>query len=220
MEQQEQSLRADIYLLIAALLRDAPDADLLAWLSSLEIDNETSSMSSAWYSVVRSAAHHNDAINGVELLAEEYQDLFIGVGRGEVVPFGSWHMSGALMEKPLSELRHHLKQLGIERNDGVKEPEDHMSALCEVMAILIADTQTDASVKPLQKAFFNQHINPWFGSLTKQINEASSAQFYCSVAELIFNFMTLESVGFTENPIHTSKPPVINVKNVVDTSYE
>jgi len=66
-------------------------------------------------------------------VAEEYQELFIGIGRGDVVPYGSWYLTGSLMEMPLAHLRSDLKQLGYERNESVKEPEDHIAALLEVM---------------------------------------------------------------------------------------
>ncbi|OTW27841.1 hypothetical protein BA746_28045, partial [Vibrio parahaemolyticus] len=144
--QQEQTLRTDIYLVLSALFRSAPSEEMLAFLKSLEIEPSESAMQKAWLALQQAA---NEAQR--EALEEEYQDLFIGIGRGEVVPFGSWHRTGSMMEKPLAEIRRDLELLGIEREENVKEPEDHISALCEVMAMLTGEEEE------LQQAVFNKH---------------------------------------------------------------
>ncbi|MFA0373095.1 molecular chaperone, partial [Vibrio sp. 10N.222.54.F6] len=95
------------------------------------IEASESAMQKAWIAIQQAATESNR-----KALEDEYQDLFIGIGRGEIVPFGSWHRTGSMMEKPLAEIRHDLELLGIERDEQVKEPEDHIAALCEVMAML------------------------------------------------------------------------------------
>ncbi|PQJ90146.1 TorD/DmsD family molecular chaperone [Aliivibrio sifiae] len=188
----EQQVRQEIYGLLAHLFRIAPDQMVIDWLSTLEVEsNENHEMSQAWAAVSKAAQESNQ-----EALTDEYQNLFIGVGRGEVMPFGSWHVAGALMEKPLVALRQDLMQLGFERADDVKEPEDHISALCEVMAMLIE--AGDAEV--LQQRFFNRHIQPWYVSLCEQINNAENADFYKSVACLVEAFFTVEQTRFAKNP--------------------
>lgn len=212
--EQDQSLRIDIYLLIAQLLRESPSQELLDFLAEIELNQGSHPMAVAW-STLKTAAQTAD----IATIEEEFQDLFIGVGRGEVVPFGSWHIAGALMEKPLSELRQSLAELGFERNENVKEPEDHMAALCEVMALIIESSFNDPKASlSIQQTFFNQHISPWFLSLTKQIKQSQSANFYRAVAALIESYLTLEQVSFTENPIDRKNRTIIDVKNVVDTT--
>ena len=63
--------------------------------------------------------------------------MAIGVGRGELVPFGSYYLAGFLHEKPLAKLREDMELLGIGRAEGVPESEDHIAALCDMMAGLI-----------------------------------------------------------------------------------
>ena len=70
-------------------------------------------------------------------LRRDYHDLFIGVGRGELVPYASYYLTGFLNEKPLALLRQEMRRLGIERSPDVSEPEDHIAALCEMMAGLV-----------------------------------------------------------------------------------
>ena len=63
--------------------------------------------------------------------------LTLEIGRGELVPFASYYRTGFLNEKPLAKLRGDMARLGIARAESVKEPEDHIAALCEMMAGLI-----------------------------------------------------------------------------------
>ncbi|MGI2995247.1 TorD/DmsD family molecular chaperone [Vibrio alginolyticus] len=203
--QQEQTLRTDIYLVLSTLFRSAPSDEMLAFLKSLEIEPSESAMQKAWLALQQAA---NETQR--EALEEEYQDLFIGIGRGEVVPFGSWHRTGSMMEKPLAEIRRDLDLLGIEREENVKEPEDHISALCEVMAMLTGEEEE------LQQAVFNKHIAPWFQSFTRQLESAESVSFYKPAAQLCDAFLTLEQVRFSVNTKSSKNKLKIDVKNVTD----
>lgn len=207
MNPEQQSLRADIYLLLATLLRQKPSSELIEFLTQLDIEPSQSDMQRAWQQLKQAALNTND-----EQLTDEYQDLFIGIGRGEVVPFASWHLTGSLMEKPLAEIRKDLQLLGLERDEQVKEPEDHIAALFEVMAAL---TEEDAAI---QQVFFNKHIATWFVALCEQIQQAESAQFYLAVAALLRAFATVEQVQFSQNVQSTKTSLKIDVKNV--TTYE
>ncbi len=188
---EQHQVRQEIYGLLAHLFRTAPTKDTIDWLSALELENNPDhAMTNAWLELSNAAQHSE-----LNSLKEEYQDLFIGIGRGEVMQFASWHIAGALMEKPLVALRQDLMQLGFERIDDVKEPEDHISALCEVMAMLI-DAGDD---EILQQRFFNRHIQPWYLGLCKQINNAEHASFYQSVSLFVAAFFTVEQTRFALN---------------------
>lgn len=167
--------RADAYALLGSLLAQSPSPELLAWLQQIELDDASDApMREAW-SVLQLAAQRADEAQ----VADEYQTLFIGIGRGELVPFGSWYLTGFLMEKPLVALRSDLAELGFERDPAVKEPEDHIAALCQVMAML---TQPGEGVeRPLQQRFFNQHIGAWAQRFFKDLQESPSAHFYSAV---------------------------------------
>ena len=144
---EEQQYRAGAYGLLAALLRAAPDQAMLDHLRGLSDSSEPEGddLMLAMSTLALSALHHTPAA-----IDNEFHELFIGLGKGEVVPYGSWYLTGFLMEKPLSDLRTDLKQLGFERNADVTEPEDHAAALFEVISIMIGDA-TDLSV---QNQFF------------------------------------------------------------------
>ncbi|MFM2623361.1 TorD/DmsD family molecular chaperone [Vibrio owensii] len=203
--EQEQTLRTEIYLVLSALFRSAPSEEMIEFLTSLEVEPSESAMQKAWIALQQAAKDSNR-----EALEDEYQELFIGIGRGEVMPFGSWHMTGAMMEKPLAEIRHDLELLGFERDENVKEPEDHIAALCEVMSMLTGEEED------LQQAVFNKHIAPWFNSFTQQLENAESANFYKPAAQLCEAFLTLEQVRFSVNTKSSKHKLKIDVKNVTD----
>ncbi len=203
--EQEQTLRTEIYLVLSALFRSAPSEEMIEFLTSLEVEPSESAMQKAWIALQQAAKDSNR-----EALEDEYQDLFIGIGRGEVMPFGSWHMTGAMMEKPLAEIRHDLELLGFERDENVKEPEDHIAALCEVMSMLTGEEED------LQQAVFNKHIAPWFNSFTQQLENAESANFYKPAAQLCEAFLTLEQVRISVNTKSSKHKLKIDVKNVTD----
>lgn len=193
MTQENQSVRADIYNLIATLLRQAPNQELLNWLAEIEVEGANEQpMTKAWQALSVAAK-----VTTEEHVVDEYQHLFIGIGRGEVMPFASWHLTGSLMEKPLALLRNDLIQLGFERAEGTKEPEDHFAALCEVMALLENEKE--------QYRFFNRHIQSWFLKLTEQIRSAENSQFYCAVSDLIDQFLLIEQTRFAAVPVRETK---------------
>ncbi|WIG67364.1 molecular chaperone [Photobacterium damselae] len=189
---QDAILRIEIYNLLAHLLRQSPSQDVLDWLADLDVegtnDPHQSSMVAAW-PLLKLAAQKATPI----AVAEEYQDLFIGIGRGDVVPYGSWYLTGSLMEMPLAHLRSDLKQLGYERNESVKEPEDHIAALLEVMAMLV-----EGGDEHLQRTFFNRHLAPWCEKVSTDIKTAKSAVFYTAVGELALQFLTVEKTRFLQ----------------------
>lgn len=184
--EDEQRYRASAYGLLAALLRATPEQALLDHLVTLspQSDAEPDALAAAMASLADAARNHNPAqIEG------EYHNLFIGIGKGEVVPYGSWYLTGFLMEKPLSNLRDDLRELGFERSADTHEPEDHAAALFEVFSVMI----TDASSLPEQQRFFDNHMKSWLERFFADLGSARSANFYRPVAQFGAAFIELES---------------------------
>jgi TorA maturation chaperone TorD len=119
--------RAREYALLAALLSRAPDADLLHQLS--EVGGDPTPLGAAHRALAEAAIRTTP-----ERVAHEYFDLFVGLGRGELMPYASYYRTGFLQERPLAHVRHDLASLGVERVPGRAEPEDHAAILCEIMA--------------------------------------------------------------------------------------
>lgn len=179
--------RAREYALLAALLARPPDAALLQSLAKLESDGTPLGLA---HKALAGAA----AEKGAAAVAREYFELFIGVGRGELLPYGSFYMTGFLHERPLARLRADLVDLGIERVEGQSEPEDHAAILCEIMAGLIAGEFT-APIEG-QRYFFDRHLAPWVARFFADLGAAKAADFYRPVGAIGRLFIEIETQAF------------------------
>src|ERR1700719_3436210 len=144
--------RAREYALLSVLLARAPDAGLLRRLARIEGDASPLGVAHA---ALAQAARGIDA----ERVSREYFDLFIGLGRGECLPYGSYYLTGFLHERPLARLRQDLIRLGIERAHGHAEPEDHAAILCEIMAGLAG--RGLPAPPGADRDLFEAHLAPW-----------------------------------------------------------
>jgi TorA maturation chaperone TorD len=187
---EEDRVRGNLYALLGNLLAAAPDAALLNVLRSISPEPDDDSLLAASWQMLAVAAARAD----LEQLRQEYDALFIGLGRGEVVPYGSWYLTGFLMELPLAQLRSDLRQLGIERQAGVHEPEDHAAALCDTMALLI--TGDEPVTLERQFDFYTRHLETWVPRFFRDLQQAGSARFYRAVGQLGEQFIGVESQAF------------------------
>ena len=184
---EEDDFRANTYSLLGNLLARMPDQAMLDRLGSIEVTDsaQQNGMVAAWKTLAMAARRTTR-----EAVDDEYHALFIGIGRGEVMPYGSWYLTGFLMERPLAQLRQDLKLLGFERREDVKEPEDHAGALMETMHLLAVD---DSGIGPHeQKRFFERHLEPWIGKFFEDLQNANSANFYSAVGVLGEQFVEVE----------------------------
>jgi TorA maturation chaperone TorD len=179
--------RAQEYALLAVLLARAPDAALLKRIAKLRDDATPLGIAHA------ALAQAADGANA-ETVAREFFDLFIGVGRGELLPYGSYYLTGFLNERPLARLRQDLRALGIERVEQQHEPEDHAAILCEVMASLI-DGSFSAGIDS-QQQIFEKHLAPWIGRFFADLERIESADFYRHVGLIGRLFVETETNAF------------------------
>lgn len=186
---EEERARADVYSLIAALLGRPADERMLLLLRALDARAAAGTEMAPFWDLLKQAAEDG----GVEEIADEYHALFIGIGRGELVPYGSWYLTGFLMERPLAELRTDLARLGFERDEAVREPEDHAAALCETMSLMIGAEDIPFEA---QREFHDKHLAPWMGRFFADLAQAESARFYRAVGLLGEQFMKLERSYF------------------------
>jgi TorA maturation chaperone TorD len=179
--------RAQEYALLATLLTRAPDAALLSRLSELRADASPLGLAHA---AVAEAAD-KATVTSAE---REFFDLFIGLGRGELLPYGSYYLSGFLHERPLARLRDDLARIGIARRDGVVEPEDHAGILCEIMSGL-ASRRLPAPPDS-DRLIFDKHMASWIGRFFTDLESAEAADFYKWVGALGRVFMDIEREAF------------------------
>ncbi len=179
--------RAAAYRLLSHLLRAAPSAELLAQLAALDCDDSPIGRAQAALAVAAARTNAADA-------EREFWALFIGVGRGELLPYASYYLTGFLHERPLARIREDLAALGIARADAASEPEDHLYVLCDVMAGLADGSLTGD--RAAAHRFFAAHLAPWAARAVADLAKAKSATFYRAVAAFGAAFIDIEIDGF------------------------
>lgn len=189
----EETARAEVYGLLAALYYAPPPAALLDNLrvAVTEAPAAGALLEASWAELVGAARRLSDGE-----IAREYEALFGGVGKPEVYLYASHFLSGFLNEKPLARLRTELNSLGLARGDSMLDTEDHIAYLCEVMRYLIAGDDVAVANLTRQRAFFTSYLQPWVLSLCDDLQQHPKARFYAALAELTRAFMAVETQGF------------------------
>ena len=189
----DELARAEVYGLLAELFYAPPTAALRG---QFEVAVTVAPVAGAflersWGELVAIARHLDP-----EAIHREFDALFQGIGKPEIFLYASFYLSGKLNEKPLVDLRHALRALGIERAEGIGETEDHIASLCEVMRFLIAGEDAGTSNLAVQRRFFDAHLRPWVEALCDAIEANPGADFYRAVARFSRDFFAVEAQGF------------------------
>lgn len=187
---EEDALRAQMYRLLSYFLHRPADAPALELAACLEGDD--TELGRALATLSRIASKSDPAI-----IANEFHDLFIGIGRGELLPYASYYLTGFLHEKPLAKLRTDMARLGIERRDTVREPEDHIAAVCEMMAGLITGDFGLTADLDVQRQFFHDHVASWARHFFTDLEGAKSSVLYGALGTVGKAFIDIEEVAFT-----------------------
>ena len=186
---EEDRLRADLYNYLGLILASPPDELLLTMTAGLSGDQSALGQSITALSKVAK-------ISKPQAVEREYNKLFIGLGRGELLPYASYYLTGFLNEKPLAKLRQDMLARGLERSDTVFEPEDNIASLMEMMAALIVGRFGPPEPVETQVTFFNAHIAPWAGHFFSDLEGAKNSVFYASVGAVGRAFMEIETEAF------------------------
>lgn len=189
----EETARAEIYGLLAALFYAPPSAELLSQLrvAVTEAPAAGGFLEEPWRQFVGTVRELSDA-----QVAAEYDALFGGIGKPEIYLFGSWYLSGFLNEKPLAALRGDLAALGLARDESMNETEDHFACVCEVMRYLIAGDDVEVANLTQQQKFFSAHVQTWAPVLCEAITAHPKARFYAALAAFTAAFLSVETQGF------------------------
>lgn len=191
--------RGQLYLLLANLLLHVPSQGVIDQVAALGRDGD-----GVIGEALGALATAADGLTAEEAQREHF-DLFIGVGRGELVPFASYYRTGFLYERPLVKVREDLRVLGVTRSADVGEPEDGIGFLCEVMAGVAL--KRFAAPESFERSFFTRHLAPWAERFFTDLETAAAARFYRAVGHLGRHFMALEREAFAlEGPADSRVP--------------
>ena len=186
---EEDRMRADLYNFMGLLLARPADEITLAQTASLHGDD--SALGEAIVTLSKVAK-----LSKPKAVETEFNKLFIGLGRGELLPYASYYLTGFLNEKPLAILRQDMTAQGMARAENVFEPEDNIASLMEMMGALIVGRFSEPADVARQKTFFNKHIAPWAGHFFADLEGAKTSVFYAPVGTVGRLFMEIEQEGF------------------------
>ena len=185
----EDRLRADFYNFLGLLLAGPPDQFLLGQMAGLKGDK--TDLGQAIQAMARVAKVTKPAA-----AEREFNTLFIGLGRGELLPYASFYLTGFLNEKPLAQLRNDMVARGITRAQNVYEPEDNIASLMEMMASMIVGRFGNPATLEDQKSFWSKHIGPWAKHFYSDLEAAENSVLYASVGTAGRVFMEIEREAF------------------------
>ena len=193
LDDEHELARSEVYGLLASLFYAPLSAELHSQLQFAVVEAPVSGafLERSWRELVDASARL-----AVEAIADEYADLFLGIGKPEIFLYGSFYLAGKLNEMPLVHLRNDLRGLGLERPETVSETEDHIASLCEVMRYLIAGDDPAASNLAAQQRFYNAHLRGWIDGFCDSLAAHPRADFYRSVAGFTRDFAAVEAQGF------------------------
>jgi TorA maturation chaperone TorD len=186
---EEDRLRADLYNFMGVILSGPPDDMLLGQTAGLQGDS--TDLGQAISTLAKMAR-----ITKPRTVESEYNRLFIGLGRGELLPYASYYLTGFLNEKPLALLRQDMTAQGLARAQNVFEPEDNIASLMEMMGAMIVGRFGRPADLNTQKTFFNKHIGPWAGHFFSDLEGAKNSVFYAPVGTVGRLFMDVEAEAF------------------------
>ncbi len=186
---EEDRLRADLYNFLGLILSAPPDETLLLQTAGLAGDD--SELGQAIDALARLAK-----VSRPKKVESEFGRLFIGLGRGELLPFASYYLTGFLNEKPLATLRRDMIARGMARSETVFEPEDSIASLMEMMGAMIVGRFGTPADLATQKEFFNRHVGPWAGHFFTDLEGAEHSIFYAPVGTVGRLFMEIEAEAF------------------------
>lgn len=186
---EEDRLRADLYNFLAAILANPPDDMMLA--QTAELSGDDSALGQGIAALAKLAK-----LSKPPAVETEFNRLFIGLGRGELLPYASYYLTGFLNEKPLATLRQDMSAKGLARSETVFEPEDNIASLLEMMAAMIVGRFGTPVPIGEQKVFFNRHIAPWAGHFFADLEAAKGSVFYAPVGTVGRAFIEIEIEAF------------------------
>jgi TorA maturation chaperone TorD len=187
----EDEARANLYGLVGRLFYAPTDPHLLAEISRAQPPadegGENTPLLLAWRALQDACRNAFPAV-----VRQEYEGLFIGVGKAEVTPYLSGYAQPTGPDRYLVRLREQLAVWSLARRDGAYEVEDHISGVCDVMRWLVETRQPLAD----QGGFFQTYLLPGAVPFCGAVQRAASAVFYKPVSGFALAFFELEKAAF------------------------
>ena len=92
---EEEQARAGVYALLGSVLAKPCSSEVRDFLDSIPLDGAGADVQLPWQKLQSEIASAD-----LEELAHEYHALFVGLGRGELLPYGSVYLTGFCRRSP------------------------------------------------------------------------------------------------------------------------
>ena len=142
-----------------------------------------------------------------EELKIEYSRLFIGPDRLIAPPYGSVYLEQdyQVMGASTIEVQKIYELAGLSLSEDVKQPPDHISLELEFMYYLLFKLSEQAELFPAAEEsvartrlnqFLGVYLAPWVAPFVVKIREGTTNEFYCSLADVLGEFIVCCKVWF------------------------
>lgn len=187
----EDRARANLYGIISRLYYAPADSNLIAEITRGAGEGsagaEAGGLVGAWRDLQEGCRSAFPPV-----LRQEYDSLFVGVGKSEVSLYLSGYAEPQGPDRYLVRLREQLGNWGLGRRHSVFEVEDHISGISDVMRWLI---ENGYSLEE-QRGFFESFAYPGVLPFCIALQNAPSANLYKRVAALTWSFFEVEKTAF------------------------
>lgn len=189
----EDAARADFYALLASLFHHAPDERMLRTLAiAPALEGGDEALAGAWAALAAAAG-----VFDAEAAAEEFERLFVGVGKARVSIHAGFYVGAGAADHPRVRIIEDLAALGLARAPQASEPEDHFAGLFETMRVLVAGGAGRApATLSEQKRFYEANVKPGIAKFLEAVERTTEANLYRKVAALGKAFAAIESESF------------------------
>lgn len=192
--QPEEQARAVWYAVLSRLFYAAPDRAFVEALGgAAETDDDAGAdgqgapLARAWRGLQRACREADP-----DTVREEFETLFVGVGKAPVTPYTSGYVAPQAPDRHLLALRERLDALGLARREQVFETEDHVSAVCDALRWMIEH----GAALDEQRLYFDTFVEPGVGAFCAAITRSPLAVFYRDAAAFAAAFIAVERDAF------------------------
>lgn len=203
--------RAEIYWWFSSLFaKELTDKDLEAY-HSVEIRSFLSGLGEN-ESLKLAVDNLLDALNRLQNredaqleLAADFCELFLKTEKYGALPYASMYIgkSGLLNDKPAEEMAKLMADFGVQVDDKLNEPADHLAVELDFLGNMIIRSNEYEREKHMEEAFVQQNhfiehqLMSWLPQFSAKCQQLDKFGFYASVAQLLVAFCKLDSTYLT-----------------------
>ncbi|MBI2378647.1 MAG: molecular chaperone TorD family protein [Deltaproteobacteria bacterium] len=201
-----EGLRESLYRILGGLFEAPPSAELLESLEREEVFRQLAEDSEFLFGRALEGLGALEAgarLEYSDVITQEFARLFVGPETLPAPPWESVYRSPdrLVMQQPAYEVLEAYVATGLGYDQMTKCPPDHVAKELGFMAALIAGPR-ELNLDPAlshatQREFLDRHLSTWLPDFAEDLRRAASTPFYRGAAELLRDFVALDTRTFT-----------------------